>query len=180
MMVPPLQHCGTTYDVLLPLLRIAGTTVTSRRYRCYDILVPLLRHAGTTDTAYWNHHYDTLVLYHCYDRQYALSKRRWLFASRHGVTSQKNSTSSSSVQMRRRTHTHTHTHMHTRASSRSILQRSTSYRMLQGTVTDRTPAAYTNLSLRLAQQWSLQKRGTCRRSFICNEILCVDCSVVRT
>jgi hypothetical protein len=97
MMVPPLRHCGTTYDILIPLLRNIGTTVTSRRYHCYDILT---RHAGITD------------------RQYAPSKRWWLFTSRHGVTSQKNSTSSSYVQTRWRAHARTHTnartHIHTR------------------------------------------------------------------
>ena len=145
------MHTGTTatthwnhyYDTLVPLLHHGGTTVTSRWYHCYGKSVPPLRHTGTTATTCWNHYYDTLA------PQLRQTIRSFEMAVAIRQSTRRNIPEEFNVQYfclnaTARTHTHARTHMHTSASSRSILKRSTRYRMLQGTVTDRTLGGYTN------------------------------------
>ena len=130
------------------------------------MVVPLSRHTRTTDATWW---------YQYCDRQYAPSNQRWPLTSRHGVTSQK---IQRPVVLFKCDGAHTHTRTHTRASSRSILKCSTNY------LSDVIRHCYRQQHL-----LSLSTCGTTmarseirnmRTLFICDAILCVDCSAVLT
>jgi hypothetical protein len=133
--------------LLVFLLSHTATTITTLWYRYYDTSVPLLRHTGTAITTHRYRCYDILVpplrqTIRSFKMAVAIHRPTWL-------TSQKNLTSSSFVQMRRRTHART------RVRYSNAAQVTGCYRA--GTVTDRTLAGYTHLSLRLlSPQWLTQ------------------------